>query len=190
MLTPANVTAQVSAVLEIPLLFVAAVLAVGRLGGEEAWFIRRRSVNLLPTSDPALAALARSTRPVVLFDGYCGLCSFWVDFVLRQDRRRRYVFSPLQSPVGEALHRAAGAPVGLVDSISLYEDGFLYQRSTAILRILKGLGGAWATTMLLVAVPATLRDLAYDFVARHRYRWFGRSDTCRVPTPEERARFI
>jgi predicted DCC family thiol-disulfide oxidoreductase YuxK len=161
----------------------------GRAEGE-GWFIRRQSVKLSPTSDSALAALSTSNRPLILFDGYCGLCSFWVDFVLRRDRQHRYLFSPLQSPVGQQLLQAAGASAALADSISLYEAGFLYQRSTAILRILSRLRGPWSMTILMVAVPVRLRDFVYDIIAHHRYAWFGRRDTCRVPTSEERARFI
>jgi len=168
----------------------AGLIGNGRFAGDEGWFVRRRSVELSPAADPAVAALAKLDRPIILFDGYCGLCSFWVDFVLRQDRQHRYMFTPLQSPTGQALLKAAGASVALVDSISLYEAGYLYQRSSAILRILSGLRGAWSLTIVLVAVPVTLRDFAYDIVARHRYAWFGRRETCRVPTPEERAHFM
>jgi predicted DCC family thiol-disulfide oxidoreductase YuxK len=170
--------------------FVAGVLAGRRLAGERGWFIRRRAVKPSPPGDMVLAALGASNRPVILFDGYCGLCSSWVDFVLREDRQRRYLFTPLQSPVGKALLESVGAPVDVVDSISLYDGGFLYQRSTAVLRILSRLRGAWPMMSLLLAVPAPLRDAVYDVVARRRYAWFGRSETCRVPTPEERARFV
>jgi predicted DCC family thiol-disulfide oxidoreductase YuxK len=167
---------------------LAGVLA-SRVAASNEWFIRRRPVNL-SSADPLIAALGTPSRSVILFDGHCGLCNFWVDFVLRRDRKHRYVFSPLQSSVGRAVLRGAGVGTDCVDSVGLYESGFLYQRSTAILRVLSRLPGAWSLTGFLIVIPVTARDFVYDIIATRRYAWFGVRDTCRLPTPEERNRFL
>ena len=126
--------------------------------------------------------------PVVYFDGYCGLCNGFVDFVLARDRRRRFRFAPLQGTTAVARF----GPPGDVDptTILLEEDGKVYQRSTAALRIISRLGGACALVAVFNLVPRFIRDAVYDWVARHRYGWFGKRDTCRLPTPEERAVFL
>ena len=81
-------------------------------------------------------------------------------------------------------------PDGFTESIVMVDGGFVYERSTAILRAIGRLGGMWRLASLLMFIPAVLRDLAYDVVAQHRYAWFGQRSTCRVPTAEERARFL
>ena len=135
-------------------------------------------------------------RPVLFFDGHCGLCNTFVDFVLARDRAVRFRFSPLQ---GETAARLvpddAVRPVSADDpapprSVVLCEEGAVFRRSDAALRALAGLGGAWRAVHLLRAVPRPLRDAAYGFVARHRYRWFGRREVCRMPGPGERERFL
>lgn len=131
-----------------------------------------------------------SGSAVVLFDGVCNLCNAWVQFVIDRDPRGRFVFAPLQSEGAAALlrHRAyAGTPLA---SIVLIEDGRVYDRSTAVLRIVRRLSGLWPALSLLLAVPRPIRDVVYDWSARRRYRWFGRQDACRVPTPELQSRFL
>lgn len=125
---------------------------------------------------------------VVWFDGVCGLCNRFVDFVLARDRHRRFRFAPLQGRAAAA--RFGPAPPAGSETVLLEHDGVLSDRSTAALRIVAGLGGPWRLVGLLRVVPRPLRDLAYDWVARHRYGWFGKRDTCRLPTPEERAAFL
>jgi predicted DCC family thiol-disulfide oxidoreductase YuxK len=94
----------------------------------------------------------------------------------------------LQSDVARDLLR--GAPADLPDSIVLVEGKAVWVRSTAALRVARGIGLPWSLAYAFILVPRPLRDAVYDWIARHRYRWFGRRDTCRVPTPEERARFL
>ena len=126
--------------------------------------------------------------PVVYFDGYCGLCNGFVDFVLARDRRRRFRFAPLQGTTATARF---GAP-GDVDptTILLEDSGTVYERSTAALRIITDLGGVWRLAGILRLVPRFIRDAIYDWIARHRYGWFGKRDACRLPSPEERAVFL
>jgi predicted DCC family thiol-disulfide oxidoreductase YuxK len=131
---------------------------------------------------------------IVLFDGVCNLCDAFVQFVIDHDRVNRFVFASLQSAEGRALLGSVGAQdavrEGEPDSVVLVEGGRAYVRSTAVLRIARGLGWPWRAAVVFFALPRPLRDAAYRFVARHRYRWFGKKEACRVPTPELRARFL
>lgn len=127
---------------------------------------------------------------VVLFDGVCNLCNASVTFVIDRDAAGYFRFAPLQSDEGRRLlaDHAHGEPD--LNSVMLIEDGRLYTRSAAALRVAHRLKGLWSWLYVFIVVPAPLRDAVYDFVARHRYRWFGKQDACRVPTPELRARFL
>jgi predicted DCC family thiol-disulfide oxidoreductase YuxK len=138
----------------------------------------------------ANAALMEVTdHPVLFFDGVCNLCNASVDFVVRRDKKRRYRFAPLQGTT--AAHAIPGqVEAGDYDSFVLAENGQIYTRSTAALRVLAGLGGIWSAAKVLLLIPAPLRDAVYRLIARNRYRWFGQKDTCRLPTPEERALFL
>ena len=142
----------------------------------------------------ATATMGRVTAPatpaVVLFDGECNLCNRAVQFVLRRDRRARFRFASLQSPAGRRLLAGIALPTPLPDSIVLLEAGRAFLRSGAALRIARGLGWPWRLFAALLLVPRPLRDWAYDVVARHRHRWFGRRSSCMVPTPELRDRFL
>lgn len=125
---------------------------------------------------------------MLLFDGVCTLCNGFVRFVIERDPAGRFQFAPLQSDAARRLLGAAPQP--LPDSLVLVEDGRLFTRSTAALRVARGLRFAWPLAYLLVAVPRPMRDWVYDVVARNRYRWFGRRDVCMVPTPELQSRFL
>jgi predicted DCC family thiol-disulfide oxidoreductase YuxK len=127
-----------------------------------------------------------SQKPIVFFDGVCGLCNRFVDFLFRRDRAGHFRVSPLQ---GQTAARYLGDREGL-PSVVLWEAGRVYEKSAAVLRILWSLGGGWRCTAPLWIVPSPLRDLVYDWVARNRYRWFGKRDGCRVPTAAERERFL
>jgi predicted DCC family thiol-disulfide oxidoreductase YuxK len=128
--------------------------------------------------------------PLVLFDGVCNLCNSVVQFVIARDPRGRFQFGALQSAAARRVIEEHGAPDALPDAIVLVEDGRLYTRSTAALRIARRLTFPWPLAAVFLAVPRPLRDRAYALVASRRYRWFGRRETCMVPTPELRARFI
>ncbi|MEM8598459.1 MAG: thiol-disulfide oxidoreductase DCC family protein [Bacteroidota bacterium] len=141
--------------------------------------------------DPAVLA----QHPVILFDGVCNLCNASVNFVMDRDRAGVFRMAALQSDVGQALlaqHGYTGITPETTapDSIALVEGGRLYFRSAAALRVAARLDGAWPLFQVFLVVPAPLRDVVYDWIARNRYRWFGKQDTCRLPTPDERARFL
>ena len=133
--------------------------------------------------------------PIILYDGVCGLCHRLNRFVLARDQAGRFRFAALQSALaGEILARHCRDPRDL-DTLYLVlghggPDERLLRKSDAALRILRELGGAWRAASLLRVVPRPLRDLAYDLVARSRYRLFGRYDTCPLPDPRHRARFL
>ena len=131
-----------------------------------------------------------SSSPVILFDGVCNLCNGSVNFVIDRDPEGIFRFGSLQSNQAAPLLARYGLEDSALDSIVLIEDGRVYRKSDAVLRIARRLPGAWPLLYGAMAVPRVLRDAVYDWVARNRYRWFGRSDTCRVPTPELKARFL
>lgn len=135
---------------------------------------------------------AESTASIIVFDGVCLLCSRWVRFLLKHDREARYHFAAMQSNSGRTLLLAHGLDPDSPLSFLLVEDGSGYTDSDAIARILHGLDRRrwrWLSHAMLL-VPRWLRDPSYRFVARHRYRIFGQSRSCFLPTPEQRSRFM
>jgi predicted DCC family thiol-disulfide oxidoreductase YuxK len=143
-------------------------------------------------SNAAPASVQEQTgraRPVLFFDGVCGLCNRAVDFVLARDREGVFLFAPLQ---GETAQRLLSArDVQSLDTLVLLTPRGAYRRSAAVVRILWELPLLWqATGWLLWVVPLPLRDLAYRVVASNRYRLFGRKETCRLATADERERFL
>lgn len=130
-----------------------------------------------------------TAHPVVLFDGACNLCNASVAFILKHDGRQRFRFASLQSAVGQAMLRRHGLPESL-DSVAMVDGDQAFTRSTAVLRIATELDAPWPLAGLLALVPRALLDDVYNFVGRHRIQWFGRKETCRVPTESERERFL
>lgn len=128
--------------------------------------------------------------PVVLFDGHCALCHGAVLFIIRRDRKSWFRFASLQSQYGKRLIAAAGRTGTDVDTIILIEGDRVSDRSTAALRIARALDRLWPLLYVFIIVPRPLRDALYRWVARHRYRWFGRMEHCPLPAPEMRERFV
>jgi predicted DCC family thiol-disulfide oxidoreductase YuxK len=126
---------------------------------------------------------------IVLFDGVCNFCNGAVNFIIRHDRQGRFKFAPLQSPIGQEMKVEFGIG-GDVDSIVLIEDRRAFTHSDAALRLARGLGGIWSLGYVFVVVPKVVRDWFYRLFARHRYSLFGKKDTCMVPTPDVRSRFL
>lgn len=127
---------------------------------------------------------------VVLFDGACNLCSRSVRFIIKRDPKGRFRFAPLQSEAARERIKSAGAPLHPFDGVVLIERGRAYFRSDAVLRIASGLRFPWPIAAALILLPRRCRDWAYDGIARRRYRWFGKQDTCMVPTQAWRDRFL
>lgn len=132
-----------------------------------------------------------SFAATILFDGVCNLCNGFVQFVINRDPTGRFRFAALQSEAGKALLATHGIAVPAEpESIVLVADGRVYTHSAAVLRILRGLSGGWPLLSFGRVLPRFLRDAAYRFVARNRYRWFGREETCMLPTPGLTQRFL
>jgi predicted DCC family thiol-disulfide oxidoreductase YuxK len=128
---------------------------------------------------------------VILYDGECGLCDKWVQFVLRHDRRGGFRFAPLQSLRGKELLRESGSPPTDLSSMVLVVDNQAYLRSTGALMILRQLGGFWSLLGIFGMVPLPLRDFVYSIVAANRHRWFPKdNDSCPLPSRYERERFL
>jgi predicted DCC family thiol-disulfide oxidoreductase YuxK len=128
-------------------------------------------------------------KNILFFDGVCGLCNRFVDFSLKHDPHGRVLFAPLQGKTaGELLSKT---DVENLDTVIFYENGNLSRRSTAIVKLLSGVGGFWnVLAWLLWLIPRPLRDFGYRLTAKNRYRFFGQKETCRLPTAEERVRFL
>jgi len=134
---------------------------------------------------------------IVFFDGVCGLCNSAVDFLLAHDQRGRLQFAPLQGSTARA--RLTDSDLLDLNSIIVVDESngvpasqvSLYRKSTGVLRALIAIGGAWGfVARIALLVPRFIRDFVYDIVATNRYAWFGKRDTCRLPTPDERSRFL
>ena len=126
---------------------------------------------------------------IVIFDGICNLCARSVQFILRHESEPRFQFSPVQSAAGARILETHGISAAEVATFILVSEGKVYTRSTAALRIATHFKGAWRLLRILGAVPRPLRDALYNVVARNRYSWFGKAESCLVPTPELSARF-
>lgn len=133
-----------------------------------------------------------SDAPVLLFDGVCNLCNGAVQFILDHDRTKVLRFASLQSESGRAILKQHGFPVpeGDPDTMLLVENGRVLDRSTAVLHVASHLTFPFWLGRAFIVVPRPLRDLVYRFIARNRYRWFGRTNECRIPTPELRLRLM
>jgi predicted DCC family thiol-disulfide oxidoreductase YuxK len=127
---------------------------------------------------------------VILFDGVCNLCNSFVRFVIARDADGRFQFGPLQSPAARRLLGSIESSAGLPDSVLLVEDGRVWTRSDAALRVARRLKFPWRLAYVFILVPRPLRDWMYDQIARRRYQWFGKRAVCMVPTPDLRRRFI
>lgn len=138
----------------------------------------------------AATDLPRTDAPVLLYDGVCGFCNSSVQFILKHDKAGRFRFAALQSEYAQEMLRRFGMRTDDFDTVVLVEDGRPYTRSTAALKVARGLGGAWKALYALVVVPRFVRDFAYNQFAKHRYRVFGKLDACMLPPPEARSRFL
>ena len=131
-----------------------------------------------------------TSRPVLFFDGVCNLCNSSVQFIIRHDKKKRFLFATLQSPIGdEALKNVDAAREGTGSVILVYNNTY-YTRSAAILQSAKLLGGLWPVFYSFIIIPAFLRDGIYNFISRNRYRWFGRKDVCMMPDPSLSEHFL
>lgn len=128
-------------------------------------------------------------QPIVLFDGVCNLCSSIVQFIIRHDTAGKFRFASLQSDIGQRLTVMYQLPAN-PDTFVLITENRAYTKSTGALRLAKELGGMWSLFYLLIIVPKPIRDYLYAFIAKNRYKWFGKKDSCLLPARELKDRFL
>ena len=126
---------------------------------------------------------------IVLFDGVCNLCNRSVDFIIRNQKSHKLQFASLQSDVGKSIVNKSGLDE-IPDSVMLFVDGELLVRSDAALAISTYLKRPYVYGIIFKYVPKILRDSVYNLIAKNRYRWFGKKEKCRVPSADERERFL
>ena len=131
-----------------------------------------------------------STHPILLFDGHCTLCTNSVQFVLKHEKNKNIQFASLQSTIGKKLLQEHHINPNEVDSLVLIINEKVYTKSSGALQLTKYLKGLYPLLFGFIVVPSFIRNAVYDYVARNRYKWFGKSDHCMVPTPELKERFL
>ena len=128
--------------------------------------------------------------PILLFDGHCNLCNAWVQYVVKRDSSSTVRFASLQSGAGRRLLEEHKIDANYIDSLLFFEEGSFSVSSNAALRTLSYFDGWERHLIFLSVVPRSLRDLVYRFIAKNRYKWFGRREQCMVPTAELSKRFL
>lgn len=130
-------------------------------------------------------------KKIILFDGVCNLCNSFVNKIIKNDKNDIFVFAALESEIGKQITDYLKIDTSKIESIILYEPNISYElKSTAALKIMKEFGGFWWLTQIGYLLPQTIRDGIYDIVAKNRYKWFGKKDSCMIPTPELKAKFL
>lgn len=129
-------------------------------------------------------------RDVILFDGVCNLCNGAIDFILDRDPQGHYAFASLQSAAGQEILSRYGLSTKDFDSVVLVKGGRVFKKSRAALEITSKMRGAWPLFQIFKIVPPFLGDGIYNFIAKNRYRFFGKREACRFPTPDIRSRFL
>ena len=130
-------------------------------------------------------------KKIILFDGVCNLCDSSVQYVIQHDKKDIFRFVSLLSELGQKILKHIGINPIHTDSIVLYEPGIsYYYKSTAALHIAKGLSGIFTLASVLTILPTYLRDAIYDYVAKNRYKWYGKKEACMIPTPELKSKFL
>jgi len=129
-------------------------------------------------------------KPVVLFDGVCNLCNRSVQFIIKRDKKKKILFASLQGKMGQEVLKKFNLPADDFNSFILVQGDHIYTRSTAVLRMLKKLGRGWNFLYVFIIVPKFIRNAVYNWIARNRYKWYGKRDECMIPTPELRERFL
>ncbi|MDX6747296.1 DCC1-like thiol-disulfide oxidoreductase family protein [Polaribacter sp. PL03] len=130
-------------------------------------------------------------KKVILFDGICNLCNDAVTKTIKYDKKNTFLFAAIQSVAGKEILTYLNIDINKTDSIILYEPGLSYDiKSTAALKIMNNFGGLWLLTKLLWVFPEDFRNHIYDYIAKNRYKWFGKKDNCMIPTKELKAKFL
>ena len=129
-------------------------------------------------------------KKIILFDGVCNLCNNSVTFVIKRDKKDKFRFAALQEEAGLKLIEKYHIDTSKTDSIILIENNRAYIKSTAALRVARHLGGLYPLSYAFMIIPNFIRNWVYDYVAKNRYKWYGKKDSCMIPTPELKAKFL
>jgi len=127
---------------------------------------------------------------IILFDGVCNLCNNSIQFIIKKDKKQHFLFASLQSDAAQDILLQFQLKNSDFDSIIFIENGKIYQKSTAILKISTYLGGLWKLNYGFIIIPKFIRDTIYSFIAKNRYKWFGKKNVCMIPTKELKIRFL
>ena len=127
---------------------------------------------------------------IILFDGVCNLCNATVQFILKRDKHSKFKFASIQGEFGQSTLTQFGLPTTNLNSFVLLEGEKIYTHSTGALRVFLHLGGIWKMFYVFIIVPRFIRDGVYNFIARNRYKWFGKKESCYLPTADLRNRFL
>lgn len=125
-----------------------------------------------------------TTHPVILFDGVCNLCNASVQKVIKYDPERKFRYASLQGKFGQQVLNEFQLPGTNFNSFILLKDNQIYTKSTAALKVAKEMSGLWSLLYVFIIIPPFIRNFFYDLVARNRYKWFGKQETCWLPTPD------
>ena len=129
-------------------------------------------------------------QPLLLFDGVCNLCNSSVQYVIKHDKKQKFKFASLQSDAATEILLQHNVKNSDLDSIILIHKDTLFDKSSAIIRLLKIMGGFNALAFIFIIIPKPIRDAVYDYVARNRYKWYGKKESCMIPTLELKNRFL
>ena len=130
-------------------------------------------------------------KKIILFDGVCNLCDATVQELIRKDKKDAFRFAALQSETGKEIVKYIGIDTSKIDSIILYEPGKAYHiKAEAAIEIAKSIGGVYSLLGVFSVFPNWMKNSVYDFVARNRYKWYGKKESCMMPTPELKAKFL
>ncbi|MBT9189326.1 DCC1-like thiol-disulfide oxidoreductase family protein [Zobellia russellii] len=133
----------------------------------------------------------KNSKQIILFDGVCNLCNGAVQFIIKRDEKDVFRYAALQSDLGKQLMSERNIDASQIDSIILIDPGVaFYIKSDAALEIGKQLSGYGVISSVLLWIPSSIRNIVYDFIARNRYKWYGKKEECMIPTPELKAKFL
>jgi predicted DCC family thiol-disulfide oxidoreductase YuxK len=129
-------------------------------------------------------------KPIVLFDGVCNFCNYWVNFAIKRDKKKKLKFTTLQGATAKQLLPQYHINPTSLSSVLFIDKGKVYTQSSASLRICKYMDGGWKLFYGFIIIPKFIRDFFYNIIAHYRYKWFGKKESCMIPTPELRERFL
>ena len=129
-------------------------------------------------------------KSIILFDGVCNLCNSSVNFIIKHDKKKHFLFASLQSDAAKEILLHHSLNKIIFDSIILIEDTIVYEKSTAVLRIAKKLNNGFQLLYVFILIPKILRDKIYDYIAKNRYKWYGKKNTCMLPSKDLKSRFL